>query len=682
MTIAPASMPFQYFTDISGGALENGQIFIGQPGLEARSSPKASYFDAAGGIPTGTATGAAVRTSGGYPVNNSRSAATIFVDGDYSITVLDRSGLLVFAVLNSPWLISGVSGSSPTFQTLASVLADTSILNGYVAGTPVKTEAEGGLYLVAPTIAVDYHLVTAGGVRLYVRGNVISSTQTNGTANLASIAYAIKAQVIVKTGETVKLVCNPTAGDNIQAMTNWLMYNHQVDAGGSFYLEIADGYHNVSTYIDTYRAGYIQGTGSPDFIQISSATFGAPTSNIYTATVVLAAALPARVVAGYALGMQNVKSTIAAEGAEALNGACIVKTIAGDRLSFTADFRAHGVAPTAFTSPDNALTLSLTANQCVISKCCLRTDSTGWDGAAREGFINVLGGELHLKNMAFSYAGIADAHDMLFAKHGRLMLDDYVTVAGAGSKVLRTGYGGRIYANRGTFGGGGFAANIYQGVGNDGLEMIRCGFGGASAELISATANTRVFGTACIGAGGLRGLRTTYADANITMIGGTRLNHCGTGIQIDKGTVEISTSEVVGRCTDAFAIVGVGYIVGSPTLTLNTNAAIAANYPINGGGWYQDSTKLIDDKLPRIVTALDFPSIAANSYQDITAVYTGVVFGMVIDVTATSAMVALPFEVTAFVSAADQITYRAKNYSTGAIDPAAKTYYARARATT
>ena len=91
--------PLQLFTGADGQPLEGGYIFIGETGFEARSTPKASFFDAALTIPTGTATGAAVRTSAGYPIRNGQPA-TIYVDGNHSITVTDKNLRVVFAMLN------------------------------------------------------------------------------------------------------------------------------------------------------------------------------------------------------------------------------------------------------------------------------------------------------------------------------------------------------------------------------------------------------------------------------------------------------------------------------------------------------------------------------------------------------------------------------------------------------
>ncbi len=100
MAVNSVLPPFPNFRDLSGAPLENGFIYIGQPEFEARSNPKASFFDVDLTIPTGTASGAAIRTKGGFPVRNG-APATIYVDGEFSVTVTDRNGVLIYSSKNS-----------------------------------------------------------------------------------------------------------------------------------------------------------------------------------------------------------------------------------------------------------------------------------------------------------------------------------------------------------------------------------------------------------------------------------------------------------------------------------------------------------------------------------------------------------------------------------------------------
>lgn len=110
MAVNSVLPPYPIFPGADGRPLENGYIYIGVPGFEARSTPKASFFDVDMQIPTGTASGAAIRTTGGFPARNG-SPAMFYADGDYSITVTDRNGVLVYSALTST-LALNVGGES------------------------------------------------------------------------------------------------------------------------------------------------------------------------------------------------------------------------------------------------------------------------------------------------------------------------------------------------------------------------------------------------------------------------------------------------------------------------------------------------------------------------------------------------------------------------------------------
>ena len=79
--------PFPIFTDIDGQPLEDGYIYIGQPNLAPQTNPKTAYWDSNLTL----AAGQPIRTLGGYPMN-SGTPARLYVDGDYSIVVLNKNG--------------------------------------------------------------------------------------------------------------------------------------------------------------------------------------------------------------------------------------------------------------------------------------------------------------------------------------------------------------------------------------------------------------------------------------------------------------------------------------------------------------------------------------------------------------------------------------------------------------
>ena len=97
--------PFDFYTDLDGIALELGKIYVGDAGLDAQTNPKSIFWN------EGLTVAAAqpIRTIAGVP-DQSGTPSNIFVDGDYSITVLDKNDVLVYSKLNSDGdLTSGVS---------------------------------------------------------------------------------------------------------------------------------------------------------------------------------------------------------------------------------------------------------------------------------------------------------------------------------------------------------------------------------------------------------------------------------------------------------------------------------------------------------------------------------------------------------------------------------------------
>jgi hypothetical protein len=310
----------------------------------------------------------------------------------------------------------------------------------------------------------------------------------------------------------------------------------------------------------------------------------------YSTTFSFSAPIPAHIVANYAVGCNNVKGN---NGAHAINGAQIVRTISANRFELTFACRVYGVVPTNPTTFDNATTNSLLANTLYMPKACLRfKDGAGWDGSAREGAFNLLANTSYFfLNIGFSYGGTLAPQDMIFCRHGFISLMDRVVVAGAGTsgRCIRGGYQGDFYLNRSYLGGATTAVQAYIGIAEASLTMIRPMMGSVKEELMAATALTRIFGTGAILVGAQRAVRTTYHDASITLIGSSRIRHCDSGLRTDSGLVQVSTTEDIQLCTDPIAILGPGVIAGNPAISNCTNAAVQPNVSINGGVWRRDN---------------------------------------------------------------------------------------------
>lgn len=104
--------PFQQFFDTDGDPLDNGSIYIGQPNLNPQQYPAQVFWDQAGTIPALQP----IKTLNGYAVRNGTPARIFIENADYSITVRDSRGRLIFTALSVTAvtynLLAGPNGSS------------------------------------------------------------------------------------------------------------------------------------------------------------------------------------------------------------------------------------------------------------------------------------------------------------------------------------------------------------------------------------------------------------------------------------------------------------------------------------------------------------------------------------------------------------------------------------------
>ena len=154
MTANSVLPPFSTFPDITGKPLEAGYIYIGEPGFEARTTPKASWFDDAMTIPTGTASGAAIRTMHGFPMRNG-SPSRFYADGSFSITVTDKNGVVVYSSLEET-IDVGQNGVI-TFATRAAADGGeipSDVTNVTTFGYAAANDGGGADFAVGPALEV------------------------------------------------------------------------------------------------------------------------------------------------------------------------------------------------------------------------------------------------------------------------------------------------------------------------------------------------------------------------------------------------------------------------------------------------------------------------------------------------------------------------------------------------
>ena len=129
MSTITVNNPFPFFTDTNGKALENGNIYIGVAGLDAKTNPITAYWDDARDIPAAQP----IRTVEGYP-DNGGSPSNFFTGSDYSITVEDSADVLIYSKLRMNDTVDGGGWdfSYNTRQQLADAIFSGGVLNGQI----------------------------------------------------------------------------------------------------------------------------------------------------------------------------------------------------------------------------------------------------------------------------------------------------------------------------------------------------------------------------------------------------------------------------------------------------------------------------------------------------------------------------------------------------------------------
>ena len=106
--MAPVTQQIKSYFGADGLPLNNGYVYFGSPGLNPETSPIVVYWDAALTIVAPQP----LRTVGGFVMRNG-SPANVFASGDFSSTVKDSKGALVYTVANNvDFLATGTLAAS------------------------------------------------------------------------------------------------------------------------------------------------------------------------------------------------------------------------------------------------------------------------------------------------------------------------------------------------------------------------------------------------------------------------------------------------------------------------------------------------------------------------------------------------------------------------------------------
>lgn len=449
----------------------------------------------------------------------------------------------------------------------------------------------------SPAIAATYALNGVGAVERTLQDRL---EETYYVADFASGPEAAKgaftagARLHVKAGETAYLTCDPTAGDDIRAMADWMQACSKEETA-VLYILLAGGGHAISTYIDVTGPGLpleIRAAAEPDEIEIVSIAYAAVSGSVYRATIGLAAEVPAAYAAGDPVGIQM---PIGDNDASAAAGGQILQSIAGDRLSFAFDFWSANGLPIAPTTLTAGATLSVANNRAILPKAWLRCAAIGWGtGLQREGFLNCMdGGRARLVDIGLAYVGDSGLdgsnHDLLFGSEaGSRVYLERVVAAGAGDKVLRTFQGAEIRSNNSCIGGAAKADELYQGVAGGSASFVRTSLGGARLRGVTAGAGTHVQTSAALLASCSDGVTVTGAGASVAWRV-SRVSNCVNGVRQANGIVELDdlTGSLIERCTNGVRrSEASGEVIGTPNYSGNgVNDSLQSAHPgLNFGG--------------------------------------------------------------------------------------------------
>jgi len=110
--------PFQVFGDVDGEPLEDGYIHIGEVNQNPQSVPISVFWDEALTIPAAQP----IRTLGGYPSRSGTPARMHASQSEYSISVSNKNGTLIYSSLSNQGIPS-LDGAAQVTDSIASLRA-------------------------------------------------------------------------------------------------------------------------------------------------------------------------------------------------------------------------------------------------------------------------------------------------------------------------------------------------------------------------------------------------------------------------------------------------------------------------------------------------------------------------------------------------------------------------------
>lgn len=284
MSALALESPFPIFTDVDGNPLNDGYIYVGTAGLNPETNPVQVYWDIALTVPAAQP----VRTIGGYP-SRSGSPARMYVNGtDYSMTVRNKNGTLIYSTLNQTTTNGTIAAD------LAALEVEVDLIQRDI--NTVDTAGAAPAYTLTPSPAITalaedqrfhikFHSATTGACTLAVNGLPATSLKQYNSAG-AKIDPGISANQLTDIEydgtDWVILDALPTSSGSSQIQ--------QISASvGASALTISASALSLEFRSTTLGSGSVTSvSGTPSSLVISSGSTLGTTNNTQSDIAVLA----------------------------------------------------------------------------------------------------------------------------------------------------------------------------------------------------------------------------------------------------------------------------------------------------------------------------------------------------------------------------------------------------------
>lgn len=203
--------PVQQFFDTDGSALDAGYIYIGSSGSNPETAPQAVYWDKNGLIPAAQP----IRTLNGYPSRDGAVSRFFTANGNWSITVKNKKGELVYSSLNTDsgvfdQLASSSGAGSVGYDNASSGLSATTV---QASIDELKSDADA----LSSTVS-GLELTTSGVVNLFANSAFMINQRgyVSGTATTGANQYTLDRIRVVTSGQSLTFTAS-TFGNKITA---------------------------------------------------------------------------------------------------------------------------------------------------------------------------------------------------------------------------------------------------------------------------------------------------------------------------------------------------------------------------------------------------------------------------------------------------------------------------------